>query len=811
MKLVHANPKAEVVGQDELPGKSNYFIGNDPKKWHTDVPQFAKVRYENVYPGVDLVYYGNHRELEYDFVLRPGANPAAIRLGIEGAKRLRLERSDLVMASAAGDVRLRSPKIYQESNGVRHEIRGGYVITNKNEVGFGVEAYDRRRALVIDPVLAYSTYLGGSGGDNARGVAVDGFGNAYVTGLTISTDFPIVNAIQPGNHGNPETFVSKFNPDGSGLIWSTYLGGTSQTVADAIAVDSTGNAYITGFTDCLDFPTVNAVQATNGGGQYDAFVTKINSAGSALVYSTYLGGNDNDNGFGIAADSSGNAYVTGFTYSSNFPTANAIQPSRKGTSDAFVTKIKADGSAFVYSTFLGGSTDEIGNGIAVDPAGNVYVAGQTDSTNFPTNNAFQSTFAGGHWDAFVAEINVAGNAFVYSTYLGGSDEDEANGIAVDSTGNVSVAGITYSTNFPTANALQPTNHGGSDAFVTRFNAGGTLAYSTYLGGSLNDSSSGVAVDSAGNTYVTGITASNDFPQQSYIGLCEGAPTGFLTNINQAGSALVYSTCWGNQQTYANAVAVDSAGSAYVVGETGFNDFPISLFAFQQSFGGDGDAVVFKVAGRTFVSFSPTTPGFYPTLVFKQQVVGTSTVKKLTMTNQGSSALNINNIRIVGLNSGDFSQTNNCGNSLGAGASCVISVAFTPTDKNFRQAVLGISDSDPASPNEVFLNGTATVVSLSKKKLSFGDQPVGTSSSPQSMTLTNVGNTQLNFSKIIIKGLNKSDFSQVNNCVPSIPGKGSCTITVTFTPTAIGTRKATVYIYDDGGASPQKIGLNGTGT
>jgi len=274
MKLVGANAQAEVVGQGELPGKSNYFIGNDPKKWHAGVRQYGRVRYAKVYPGVDLVYYGNQREMEYDFVLQPGADPGAIRLGIEGATKLRLVHGDLVLSSAGGDVHLRSPQIYQEANGVRYAVRGGYVVQGKNEVGFRLGAYDRRRTLIIDPVLAYSTYLGGSTGDPgygaavdfATGVAVDSAGNAYVTGFTSSTDFPTTNAIQATFGGYTDVFVTKLNADGSGLVYSTFLGGNSGDYGSGIAVDSAGNAYICGATFSTDFPTVNAIQPAFGGG-----------------------------------------------------------------------------------------------------------------------------------------------------------------------------------------------------------------------------------------------------------------------------------------------------------------------------------------------------------------------------------------------------------------------------------------------------------------------------------------------------------------------------------------------------------------
>src|SRR5438874_672272 len=280
MKLVNTNPKTQLIGLNELPGRSNYFIGNDPTKWHTNVRQFSKVRYENVYPGMDRVYYGHQRELEYDFVLQPGASPQAIRVGIAGARRLRLEHGDLVLTSAGGNVRLRSPKIYQEANGIRQEVRGRYAIKSENEVGFEIAAYDRNRELVIDPVLAYATPFGGSLADNANGIAVDSAGNAYVTGATQSANFPIVNAIQPKNGGTIDVFVTKINADGSALVYSTYMGGHGFDISSGITVDAGGNVYVTGYTDSFDFPVANAIQSTNHG-DGDAFLTKINAAGNA--------------------------------------------------------------------------------------------------------------------------------------------------------------------------------------------------------------------------------------------------------------------------------------------------------------------------------------------------------------------------------------------------------------------------------------------------------------------------------------------------------------------------------------------------
>jgi hypothetical protein len=550
MKLVGSDAMVEGIGQDELPGKSNYFIGNDPQKWHTNVRQYAKVRYKTVYPGVDLIYYGNQRELEYDFVLQPGADPTQIRLGIEGAKRLRFEHGDLVLSSFGGDVLLRRPHIYQQKNGTRQEIRGGYIIKSKNEVGFRVASYNRERPLIIDPVLSYSTYLGGSSSvSGGSGIAVDAEGNAYVTGTTSSTDFPTLDAIQPVLHGPSDAFVTKINADGSALVYSTYLGGSLGERSISIAVDAAGEAYVSGATNSTDFPAVNAIQPTYGGGSNDVFVTKVNAAGSALVYSTYLGGKSDDYYGVIAVDAVGTAYLTGGTSSTDFPTVNAIQPANGGGYSTFVAKINPIGSALVYSTYLGGYG--VGFGIAVDAAGNAYCTGTTSDPNFPTVNAVQPVLHG-PYDAFVTKLNAAGSAFVYSTYLGGVSGVEAGtGIAVDAAGNAYVSGVTTSTDFPTANAIQPTFGGGAeDAFVTKLNAAGnTLVYSTYLGGSANDVISGIAVDAAGNASVAGETKSKNFPTANAIqpkyhgGDFSGLGDAFAAKIKADGSVLVYRLTW----------------------------------------------------------------------------------------------------------------------------------------------------------------------------------------------------------------------------------------------------------------------------
>jgi beta-propeller repeat-containing protein len=536
MSLVGAAPKPLVSGLEELPGKANYFIGNDPAKWRTNVPTYAKVHYQDVYPGIDLVYYGNQRQLEYDFVVAPGGDPERIALGFQGVERLEIDaEGELVLHAAGGALRQRKPVIYQETDGLRREIDGGYILKGANRVGFRVAAYDDSRPLVIDPVLFYSTYLGGSGFEVGNGIAVDPVGNAYVTGTTASVNFPTTAGafdmtLDMTLEGNSEAFVTKLNPTGSALLYSTYLGGSSGEEGFGIAVDIAGNAYVTGETGSPDFPTtLGAFQTAPGFGGNDAFITKLNPTGTVLIYSTYLGGSNSDEGFGIVVDALGNAYVTGTTTSTNFPTSNAFQIAfAGGTRDAFVTKINPAGTGPVYSTYLGGGGDDSGHSIAVDATGNAYLSGATGSINFPTTpGAFQMTFQGGDGsflppfgflpplDAFATKLNATGSALVYSTYLGGSSDEAGLGIAVDAGGNAYVTGLTDSTNFPTLNAIQSTFAGGDrDAFVTKINPMGTgLVYSTYLGGTGDDVGFGIALDGlpSPNAYVTGVTASVNFP------------------------------------------------------------------------------------------------------------------------------------------------------------------------------------------------------------------------------------------------------------------------------------------------------------
>jgi hypothetical protein len=626
MNLMGAAPEPLSRGLDELPGKANYLVGNDRAKWRTNVPTYAKVHYREVYPGIDLVYYGNQRQLEYDFVVAPGTDPGTIVVGFQGAKRLEIDSlGGLVLHIAGGSIRQGKPVIYQQIDGIRREVEGGYALKGANRVGFEVAAYDASQPLVIDPTLVYSTYLGGSGDDPGLGIAVDAGGNAYTT-----------------FNGFRDVFVTKLDPTGSTLLYSTYLGGSADDQGRGIAVDAAGNAYVTGQTSSTNFPTtVGAFQPSFSGGFFvDAFVTKLDPTGSTLVYSTYLGGSADDVGLAIAVDAFGNAHVAGPTFSSNFPTtAGAFDTTYNGAGDGFVTKLDPVGSMLLYSTYLGGSGGDQGFGIAVDSAGNTYVTGLTGSSNFPTTTGAVDTSFNGILDAFVTKLNpsLAGSAsLVYSTYLGGSGEDLGLGITVDTAGNAYVTGSTSSTNFPTSvGAVDATFNGVVDAFVTKLNpAGSTLLYSTYLGGSGEDRGFGIALDASGSAYVTGGTNSGDFPttagavDTTFNGLVDA----FVTKLDPAGSTLVYSTYLGGssfEQT--TGIAVDTAGSAYVTGLTTSSDFPTTPAAFDTTFNGVTDAFVSKIADVA----RPATPA---TLVLSPAAqanpVGTSHTVTATVTDAG---------------------------------------------------------------------------------------------------------------------------------------------------------------------------------
>jgi len=750
-----------------------------------------------------------------------------------------------VLATRGQEAVLRRPKSYQGTDGDRREVSVRYVRRGKNEFGFEVGRYQRSERLTIDPVLSYATYLGGSGGDVAYGIAVDSSGDAYVTGSTASINFPVRSAEQATLAGSSDAFVAELNAAGSGLVYATYIGGTQADVGSAIAIDKSGNAFITGSTSSTNFPvTPGAFETLYGGngqenGKGDAFVAKLSSSGS-LVYASYLGGTGPDFGQGIAVDSAGDAYVTGSTQSFDFPTANPLYVGNDSctvvnqietcTADAFVTEVNPIGTALVYSTYLGGSAADSGQAIAVDALGDAYVTGYTYSTNFPTQSAWQSSNNGGS-DAFVTELGPGGTSLVFSTYLGGAGNDQAFGLALGPGGDIYVTGFTQSTDFYTTPNVFQTLYGlNGDAFVTRFAPGGTsVIFSTYIGGSQADQGNAIAVDSAGNSVVVGVTQSSDFPtldaSQNIPGLfgagscststgvgTEICSDAFVVRLNPSGAGLYSTYLGGSQNDFAQAVAVDSTGTPYIAGGTTSSNFPVIVGALQDAYAGG------STLGNGFVAKMSSTDAPAMALVpqevnFGDQTLGqASNVQTVRLINAGSALLEISNITV----GGDFTETNNCGTTVSAGSgTCNVNITYTPTNPGPTTEQVEITDNAAGSPHTITLTGNgvaegAPVLTLVPTKITFPAQAVGTTSAVQTVALENTSQTSITLNTITING----DFAQTNNCgvLPNVlnPG-GSCTVYVTFTPAQGGSRTGSLVITDSATGSPQSVSLTGTGS
>ena len=601
-------------GLDELPGKVNYFLGNNPARWRSGVPTFARIENKSLYPGIGVQYHSNRGEMEYDFLVSPGTYADAIQLQLQGASSLRpTAEGDVAVEIDGGELRLKKPIAYQEERGTRKLVEAGFVLNGRNQIAFRLGTYDHRRTLVIDPQLSYSTYLGGTVDDGATAIALDGERNAYVTGFTNSPNFPVTaGVVQPVSCKC--AFVAKINASGTALLYSTFLGGGDDE-GFGIAVDSSGNAYVTGETGFDSFPTTAGAFQNANGGDFDAFLSKLNPSGSTLLYSSYLGGNGEDLGSTVAVDNSGNAYVGGLSCpgciglsTDTFPTTpGAFQTAFGGGSEdgwiAHFDTTKSGAASLVYSTFLGGSSVDSVTDIALRDT-RVYATGQTESTDFPvTPGAFQHACAvatQGCADAFVAQLNHDGSSLVYSTYLGGTGTDDGNGIALDLKGNAYITGDTASMDFPIKHPFQATNNGGGngeDAFVAKLNpSGSALIYSTYLGGSGDEVGFGIAVDKFGNAYATGLTYSTDFPTANPIQAANaGAIDVFVSKLNEAGNHLLFSTyLGGSQNDLGLRIRVDSCRAAYVAGWSESSDFPTTPKAVQTTSGGNRVGFVSKI-------------------------------------------------------------------------------------------------------------------------------------------------------------------------------------------------------------------------
>ena len=588
--------KVTPEGRDALPHPTNFFIGNDPARWRTNVRSYKVVAYEGLYDGVDLVYRVTDRGVKYDFIVAPGMNVSTISMSYKGADGLELdETGNMLVHTAIGDIEDSALIAYQGKD----EVQCSFVSRNLLSYGFVCDGVERFRELVIDPLL-YSTYIGGGGSDDGYSIAVDSDGNAYVTGDTLSADFPVTfGAFDTTFNGSEDSFVAKLDSTGSSLIYATYLGGAVNDEGRSIATDSADNAYVAGYTESTDFPVTPGAFDTTLNGSADSFVAKLDSTGSSLIYSTYLGGVGIDSGHSIAIDSAGNAYVAGVAGSVDFPvTPGAFDTTYHGWGDVFVAKLDSDGSSLVYSTYIGGGNSDEVYSIAIDSAGNSCVTGWTLSSNFPvTPGAFDVTYDSPQ-DVFVAKLDSTGSSLIYSTYLGGVGNDWGFSISTDSDGNAYVTGATASADFPVTPGAFDITGNFTDAFVAKLDStGSSLIYSTYLGGGSSDFGHSIAMDSAGNAYVAGDTFSADFPVTpgAYDTTDNGMGDSFVAKLDPTGSSLLYSSYLGGVAgDEGGSIAIDSAGNVYVSGQTFSTDFPVTPSAFDATLGGSIDAFVAKL-------------------------------------------------------------------------------------------------------------------------------------------------------------------------------------------------------------------------
>ncbi len=600
-RYVHAMPNIQAISNGEKSGYFNYYIGNNPEGWSTYVGLYDEVMIKGIYEGIHMRYYFDRGLLRYDYIVEPGAEVDRIVIALEGEKNVRVnDRGELIAATAAGEFRHVDLFAYQMSGREKREVQCNYKIRDDGFIGLDVPDYDREQVLIIDP-LVYSTFFGGSQTDEGWSIAFDREGNMYLTGRTGSPDFPATNGGYDGErHAKTIAFVTKLSAGTYEPIYTTFIGGTDDDTGYSITVDEDGYAYVSGCSYSPDFPTTEGALSRELSSLYDVFISKLNPTGSELVYSTYVGGSGLDAGWSIAVDDEGNAFVTGFTTSSDFPTTiGTFDETHNGGVDAFAAKLNADGSGLIYSTFLGGSGGDRGREIVLDAAGNAYIAGITGSPEFPVTGGAYSTAHNGEVDVFVSKLNNDGSELIYSTFLGGSDRDESFSIAVDDQGNTFVTGFTTSPDFPvTSGAFSEIRNGAESAFVTKLNAAGTsLVYSTFLGGSGRERGLAIDIDQAGNAYVTGFTSSVDFPVtgDAYDENFNGEEDAFISVLNANGSGLAYSTyLGGSERDRGLSISAHDNVYVYVTGYTLSGNFPVTDDALDETHNGAEDVFIAKL-------------------------------------------------------------------------------------------------------------------------------------------------------------------------------------------------------------------------
>jgi hypothetical protein len=746
--------KAE--GSERQPAVMNYYVGTDRSRWQSGVPTFAQVQYKNVFSGIDLLFHDKDGGVEFDFEVAPGSDPQQIRLKLDGPYAF--SGGDLLVGEQ-GWMRIQKPRAYQMFDGHQREVNTNYVVKN-GELKVGVGEYDRSRSLIIDPSVLYQGFVPGTGtlGFSIVAAAADAAGNAYLVGFAT-----------PGTNKIFNCAITKFSSAGT-IVYQTIYGPIGLGNCNAIAADAQGNAYITGLAIGA-IPTTPGVVEPTCPGANDAFAAKFNTSGK-LVYATCVGGSAQDSGAGIAVDGNGNAYLTGTTTSNDFPLVNPFQSSLSGPSDAFVSVLNPNASAFVYSTYLGGSSTDQGFGIAVDSTGEAYVTGSTSSTNFPLNNPLVSSCIGSC--PFLTKFDSAGSSLVYSTYLDFLNEEPA--IALDQSGNAFV---------------------GVGAWITSVSPSGTLNFSEGFPITEEPGTVGVGVDTAGNVYLAGgngALAAYDNPMQE-------TGNSFVGSLTNSGS-LIYSTPVDGVVT---GVAGAEAGNVYLAGTFGNGGGPYFSVNTNQ---GASNAFIAKIQAQG----APALAYYPPWLAFGYQQIGVTsqpqTVAFENLTSSGTLALN----SIVVSGPGFAPGMSTCGATLApaglGGGTCTYSVTFTPQNANPANGAITITDNSLGSPHVIPLSGQGAtpVATLNPTTLSFPDTIVGQSSSAMAVTMTNTGHATLTISHISISG----DFSESNTCGASLSAGQNCSINVTFTPTALGTRNGAVTIADNASNSPQIIPLSGTG-
>lgn len=839
------------VAQDQLQGHVNYLIGANPAQWRVNVPTYGSIVFRSIYPGIDAVFYGNQRELEHDYVLAPHANVNRIRLLMIGSQSV-LSRGEVLIRDEAHSIRLYRPSAYQlDARGVRHEVATAYVRHRDGSFGFKVGKYDHSRALTIDPVLSYSTYLAGSDGENGEAIAVDSSGSAYVTGLTFSTDFPTTTGVVQStckscasSNRRPDVFVSKLNATGTALVYSTYVGGSDYDQPSSIAVDSGGDAVVGGHTVSQDFPVANnndtwgVYPGPIGGLHTHGFLFSLNATGSGFNFSKYIAGTGDDSVAGVSVDSSGNIFAVGSTYSPNFPVTPGTLPETAPAyplNDIFIMKFVPAGT-LTFSALLEPtkqSTSPWANylypsGIAADSNDDIFITGWA-SSGFPTTTgAYQPAFNGNPnaqtYNAFVAKLDSAGSQILAATYLGGSSQDETKAIALDSSGNVYITGTTDSANFPTTasayEATFPASAGSTPccgSFAAKFDPTlATLGYSTLLTGASGSgyvNSFAIAVDSAGQAIVTGATTTSDFPlvapvvAEPAVGQFGSSTTAFVTQFNSAGSGLVFSSYYGGSTGSQGAgVALDGSGSAYITGTTNDTDLPTTPGAYQTSV---TPPAQFSTPSHVYVAkIDIPAPGpalCTPNMLrFPDVLVGTPSQKSVTITNCGNAPLTVSSVTA----GGDFTQTNNCTAAISPTNSCTVQVTFTPTVEAQRTATLLIT-SNTGVITRVALSGYGAEahVGALPTPIPFDSMLIGvTTPVGRLIFVTNVGSYPLTISDIATAG----DFAQTNDCTQTLYPSQSCAVRLTFTPTAAGVRSGTLTVTSNDPKGPATATLNGTG-